>query len=378
MESDTNRMARPMQSDSITISKGAVLIYRVFDVAEEINLNEVERVLSQASQKERLRLARRPRHAIIMRNAPVSLILGECHVRIGEREYTVEVSAKVWDYGVISILLQLVIPPGTDWKNLVRLSVEVEDSDDVNTVARQKAKELTEVLRSALQRPADWHGFEDYVVFFLEKFEGTRNAEELLERVDVSSLILADSGGALSQNVEKAMGENVFQYRETDLVVLDWNAALVVEPNGSKEIPDVLEFALTHLLEMRYYDDLLDRRLDVLYDDVEKRRTNIFASRFSQLSHEASMRYIEVSEFIGRVENSLKVVGDFYLARIFRAAVRRFRLNDWQHSINRKMQALAQVSQLLHGEVNVSRSHWLEIVIILLIAFEVVSAFFKV
>jgi hypothetical protein len=99
--------------------------------------------------------------------------------------------------------------------------------------------------------------------------------------------------------------------------------------------------------------------------------------KFRQLSDEASSRYIEFSEFIERVENSLKVVGDFYLATVYRAATRRFRLADWQQDITRKMNILAQVSSLLQGEINIRRSHWLEIVIIALIAFEIVSALFK-
>ncbi|MGZ3682673.1 MAG: hypothetical protein ACXVCI_02415 [Bdellovibrionota bacterium] len=96
------------------------------------------------------------------------------------------------------------------------------------------------------------------------------------------------------------------------------------------------------------------------------------------MSKTASTRYIEFSEFTERVENSLKVVGDFYLATVYRAATRRFRLNDWQQDITRKMNLLAQVSSLLQGEVNIRRSHWLEITVIVLILFEVVSALLKV
>jgi hypothetical protein len=42
------------------------------------------------------------------------------------------------------------------------------------------------------------------------------------------------------------------------------------------------------------------------------------------------------------------------------------------------MNLLAQVSQILQGEVNVNRGHWLEIIIIFLIAFELLSAVLKV
>jgi hypothetical protein len=43
--------------------------------------------------------------------------------------------------------------------------------------------------------------------------------------------------------------------------VIDWNAAVVIEPDGSRDIPDILELASAQLLEFRYYDDLVDREM---------------------------------------------------------------------------------------------------------------------
>ena len=35
---------------------------------------------------------------------------------------------------------------------------------------------------------------------------------------------------------------------------------------------------------------------------------------------------VDMSEMVERVENAVKIVGDFYLARLYQAALRRFRL----------------------------------------------------
>jgi hypothetical protein len=177
--------------------------------------------------------------------------------------------------------------------------------------------------------------------------------------------------------MRKPISEYLYQYAETDLAVVDWNSALVLEPSGKREVPDILEFALTHLLEFRFYDELLDVRMRELYDQVEARRQSLWASYFSSSSKEANTRFLEFSEFIERVDNSLKVVGDFYLAGIFRAAVRRFRLADWQQSVTRKLNLFTRVSELLQGELNVWRGHVLEFVVIFLIAFEIVSAILR-
>jgi hypothetical protein len=165
------------------------------------------------------------------------------------------------------------------------------------------------------------------------------------------------------------------QYAKTDMAVIDWNSALLIEPDGQRDVADVIEFSLTHLLEFRYYDEMLNRKLDELYDAIEEKResiVNIFRNYYADIAEDSSRKYMEFSEFMGRVENSLKTVGDPYLAVIFKASAHEFHFDDWRKSISRKMETLAQITQILHGEVNAKRSHWLEIIIILLIAVEMV------
>ncbi len=64
------------------------------------------------------------------------------------------------------------------------------------------------------------------------------------------------------------------------------------------------------------------------------------------------------------------MVGDFYLARIYRAAVRRFRVPTWQESVDRKESLVRQIYELLNGEVEHGRMFVLEFTIVVLILFE--------
>jgi hypothetical protein len=380
MEGQTTRFSE-QSSKEPQIQKGSILIYRVFDIAEEVDLIEVERILAQETGKSRLRLALRSRNAIIMRNAPIRLMLGETDVHIGQERFRADMVGTIWDYGVLSIVFQLQIKPGTAWDELNSKAILMNRDGatvEIDTIATQKSQEIVELLKTAIKKPNSWKVFEDYVIFFLEQISGIDRASELKEKVDLPALILGEPQGSLASRSSGGILENLYQYASNDLVLLDWNSAIVLEPSGERDIADVLEFALTHLLEVRYYDDLLDRRLTTLYNAVEMRRQRIWQSRFSAISKDANTRFLEFSEFIERIDNSLKVVGDFYLAVIFRGALRRFRVADWQQSITRKMNLLAQVSQILQGEVNVNRGHWLEIIIIFLIAFELLSAVVKV
>jgi hypothetical protein len=168
-----------------------------------------------------------------------------------------------------------------------------------------------------------------------------------------------------------------FSYTPRDLAVVDWNSAFVYEPSGSRDIPDVLEICNAQLLELRYYDDLLDAELNRTYDEVARRRKSrigLFRSPYRELERRTSATLLEMSEFIERVENSLKIIGDFYLARVYEAALRRLRVKAWQQSVTRKQQMLAELYQLLKGEVDTARSLTLEFTIVLLIVIELLVA----
>lgn len=361
----------------VKIKKGHVLVYRIFDIAEEIKIGEIEALFQDNRGPDIFKVPKYIDRGIIMKSRPITFGLGDVSLELDCGTYKADVIVKVRDYGVLSLIYQIPINPGTTWQELIALASDLEEGSEIDHIAQMQSKEISTRISSALKQSTTWNSFEDYIIYFFEEFEGDVNASNLLERADVASLLLAEDDTVISEQTRKSILEDVYQYSVNDLALIEWNSALVVETTGGREVPDILEFAVTHLLEMRFYDDLLDKRMQQLYDDIEMSKGRRLRGNFDQIYQDASSRYIEFSEFIERVENSLKVVGDFYLATLYRSATRRFRLADWQQNITRKMNLLAQVSSLLQGELNIRRSHWLEITVIVLIAFEVISAVLK-
>ena len=70
---------------------------------------------------------------------------------------------------------------------------------------------------------------------------------------------------------------------------------------------------------------------------------------------ELSLTVIELTEFIERVENAIRIVGDVYLAKVYEAAVAQLRIGSWQAQVTRKLRLLSQTYELLKGEVELSR-----------------------
>ncbi|MGE0614172.1 MAG: hypothetical protein AB7P04_00905 [Bacteriovoracia bacterium] len=349
-------------------------------MAEEIDLQHAEGIVRHRVGDSRVRISRRGPEAIIIRNAPIRIQLGDLELTLAGQKHRAEVIATIWDYGAVSICFQ--VPIG-DFPSagLAPVAADITSNpqrmNQLDELARTKSRELVALLLPALKKPNESNIFEDYVIYFFEKVDGIATAAEIAQKVDLPVLILGETQEPLAPETRASILENIYQYSTNDFVLIDWNSAVIVEPNGQRDTVDVLEFALTHLLEVRYYDGLLDQRMTQIYDSIEASRRKTWNRKFDRLSKDANILYVEFSEFMERIDNSFKVVGDFYLARLFRGAVRRFRIPDWQQNITRKLNLLARVSDLLMGEVNVRRSHYLEAIIIFLILFEILSAMFK-
>lgn len=323
----------------------------------------------------RLKFPTDTRKAMIIRESPLKADLGQETLSLPSGKYPGHVFARIWNYGVLSVTMELAIPPGTDWDTLVKIASELETSEEMDLIAVSRKDALKKRIMPAVENPAEWEIFEDYITYIIEKAPGIESPRDFIKTVDVAALILAEPRERISEDNRTFILESAMQYSATDLAIIDWNSALLIEPDGQRDVADVIEFSLTHLLEFRYYDEMLGRKLDQLYDTMDQKResvVNIFRNVYADIAEDSSRKYMEFSEFLGRVENSLKTVGDSYLAVVFRASTVEFRFADWRNSISRKMETLAQISHILHSEVNTKRSHWLEIIVILLIALELI------
>jgi hypothetical protein len=219
---------------------------------------------------------------------------------------------------------------------------------------------------------------EHYAVVFVESIRGSPSGEDVLRRADLARLLLGETTvRELSAAERQDVTQRHFSYGTDDLVVIDWNAAFVYEPSGSHDIPDILEIANAQLLELRYYDDALDNSLSRVNQQLKRQRRrlgSIFRSPYPALARQVLVVLLEMSELIERVDNSLKIIGDFYLARIYEAAVEQLRIPAWKGTVTRKQALLGDVYGWLKGEVDTARSLTLEVMIVALIVVELLLA----
>ena len=83
-------------------------------------------------------------------------------------------------------------------------------------------------------------------------------------------------------------------------------------------------------------------------------------------------------ELIERVENSLKVTDDVFLARVYAQALQEFRERTWRSGIERKMAIVRGTYDMLNAESLARRSEMLELTIVVLIVFEIVLTLLRI
>jgi hypothetical protein len=216
---------------------------------------------------------------------------------------------------------------------------------------------------------------EDYLVVDIDRFDEPVDAERLLHDYSetLANVLLGETSSLSQSEIEESLRTR-FSYYGDDLTIVQWDTAFIYDRRESSDaIQDILEFANSQLLELRTYDALLDRELDAIYAAQPGGRSRSFIGR-READLAANVRYliVDVLELIDRSSNALKVVGDAYYARIYRAAAARLGLVDWQRQIDSKLASVRDIYGFFIDQARSRRDEFLELVVILLIAIEIV------
>src|SRR5205085_648447 len=101
---------------------------------------------------------------------------------------------------------------------------------------------------------------------------GRRLRPDCLSDGDIARLLMGEVR-PLSTQARTELLSRRFSYFDDDLAIVTWSAALVVEsvPEDT-DVQYVLEFANAQLLELRFYDSLLDKELPRTYQEITASR----------------------------------------------------------------------------------------------------------
>lgn len=364
--------------------RATVHVLVAFDVGQSIDLDHAESRLSVGAHRQGLGPSRRTPPYLDYRPLPIRVTGSAEPIDVltgsgkAEKVYRTQraFEAVIFDFGAVSVTHQIHFEGSL--ADLLALSESLYEHGPIIAGARSVLRTLSETISDAVTRPAIADPLECYVVF---QFDDPRMTALASARDDESDALLAgilrsEPARLSAQEIADALSARV-SYTERDLALIDWNAAIIVDSTGGEAPSDVrlvLEYANVELLEMRVLDDRLDHILDESYRLVADRKRPRLAPDRRAIDRLARLQMDSALLYEG-VNNAIKLIGDQYLARVYRLAANRFHLPERDSGIERKLSTLESIYTKLQDHRSAIRMEILEWIIIILIFVSIVLPF---
>jgi hypothetical protein len=352
--------------------RGEVVFYFIYDLGARVNLDRVKSVLDEVPQFPATSVQKAaPRYVELPRPLVVKFNPLELESTIGPMK--VEAVARIYDLGAVSIQFRVpFVEQGLPdlHKYLNFLIVSGGEKLTLHDYAARFYHPIREGLRGAMVEPYNVRiEPEEYTVLAIT--ESDYSAKELMRDHRPRLAALLSNEPRADKLSLKEVEDNLrfwYSYYEDDLVVVDWDYALIVDKGGKyDDVLFIMELANVQLLELRTYDIYLDRILEKSYEDIETfvSRRELFRSPVV-LMKELSDARVDLIRVTENIENIGKLFGDYYLAKVYLALTERFHIREWEHAVNEKLKTLSELYAIAAHEVEARRALMLEALIVLL------------
>lgn len=360
---------------SVQITRGTCCILFAYDIGLAIDLDDAERRITTTTHRETIRHKRRTPDYFNYARPPLRVRQSIEPLAVSSFRTSGDIDAIIYDFGAVSLTYR--IPLNGSIGDLLSLSDALYDNTELLADGRRQIEQLLNVIRPAVNKPTVSNLVEDYVIYQIEAMEPVMTRDTFLSgnRRLIAQILRAERSPLSEQQINDALACQL-RYADNDMLIIDWNATLLLDTEAD-DIRAVLEYANVELLEMRHLDDSLDNALEESYSLAGRRkwtRRLLLTSQTRELQRIAELQVDGALMFEG-VNNAIKLLGDQYLARVYRAASDRLHVNDWDASIIRKLQALESIYEKMSDHAAHWRMELLEWIIIVLIAISIGVSF---
>ena len=324
----------------------SMIVYRLYDVADEINLDLVQALWTSRNKiASRLRLDRISTKSITFKDPPVLVELGSHELTFEGKIYLTEVKARIFDLGVISLILRIQFEDDVTYDEYLDVAIFAEHMPE--DILRHYLDAVLETIRPACTKERISDFDEDFVVYYFKNN---------LPDWDLVPLLLKDRA-QVNEQTRKETLENRFSYAD-DVTYFTWDSAVVYDKTGSLDVPDLLEFANAQFLELRYYDNALNTAIENTYDELEEANMTSNTTRlksYRQIRGKLMELMADVSSLTSNINNALQVTEDIFYARIYTRYLALLKANIWKDNIENKIHVIQRSYNLLNEEVSMYR-----------------------
>lgn len=361
---------------------GEAVFFRLYDVGRNIDLKKSQLILSGDRSKAIFISKYTPAYLSL----PIPLVfevLRSSDLNSNQIKGLV-LYAKLYEEGVISIVGRLEFDeiPLKEF-HLIR-NIELLTPNGVFTIDK-----LLEFHYFEISRKISEFIIKGVYELFPQEFE-TYSAYCILDNLGDPQEFLLNHGDYLapfllgenpSLKLHKSQIDDVlshpFSFLENDLVVFDWDRCLILDPNRDYEdILFISEMVNYQLLELRVLDRLLDNQLERAEEDIRTafRKNRYHLRSLTKILGELLKLRYDMIFILENLENVTKIIGDYYLARMYIHLCDLFQLDKWGSSVRSRLETISQIYDTAKTDVNERILLYLEIGLALVFITEFITS----
>ncbi len=207
---------------------------------------------------------------------------------------------------------------------------------------------------------------EEYSVYCISGYSGDPEVYLSLHG-DKIAAFLKNERIQLDEEEVRSTLSTYLKYGKDDITIVDWDGAFIFDSSGdfSSNI-ELFEIANLQLLKSRILDYDLDERLEKTLKmmGVPKRLPIIRAREVRKVVKEIiEIRTLSILESEA-VERNIKLIGDWYSAKLYSLISKKFHLDSWKAEIKEKLDTLEDIYTMATENFSVSYRATLEFVIL--------------
>ena len=250
-------------------------------------------------------------------------------------------------------------------------TVVVEASLNMGNILSDTTLELKRLLLSECRKimgefSCDPQFDEEYSVYCISAYRGDPEVYLSLYGEKIAAF-LKNERIQLDEEEVQATLVSYLKYGKDDITIVDWDGAFIFDSAGDFESNiELFEIANLQLLKLRILDNDLDDRLEKALQmmGVSKRLPFIRSGEVRRVVKEIiEIRTQSILESEA-VERNIKLIGDWYSAKLYSLISKKFHLNSWKAEIKEKLDTLEDVYTMATENFSVSYRATLEFVIL--------------
>ena len=343
------------------IFSGTIYIFHAFDIGDDINLKKVEQLPAINTIPRQL-----PKY---FKNYHIPLNVELPHPHSSSKN----IGCKIHNFGALSLGYKI---PFTDTLQNIRASFN-EIANQFQEQSVIDAKTMFKKISKYVTKSQFFQTKSSYIVMQVNPQPDKIDVKKLREQFgSIIASTLRFETKTLSELQKNEILSSAISYFRGDIIIVDTDAAFVYD-SEYEEVLDFFEFADIQLLELRFFDRLLDQQLNKIYEEeAGKIPISSYLPFIGTLTSDPvgwlGKLKVDISVITERLESSIKVAGEPYFSDLYDLLVKKLDLKNWQEGIDRKLRIIHDVRVVYQHKMDVIREGILEVLIIILIFIELV------